>query len=254
MKLILNLGRKLPEPIKMIFSKIYYGYFFNLDNDMVKSLAEYSNITDKETRWLLKSAEKIEAAMWRVQNPKTKKEVERFYKESPFYIFGLAFWHMKQYQKEFRKEIIRFAQGKVLDFGGGIGDMCIELKKNGFDCQYADISGRIFDFAAWLFQKRNYRVKMIDLSRQKILEKYDTIYCIDVIEHVLNPKEILNNISLHLKKNGRLIITNLNISASKEYHPMHFPTNFITTEYLNSLGLYKGEKPWLWIKSEIDTK
>lgn len=251
MKIIYIIGRKLPKPIRFACSKIYNKLFFTADKEMVKILAEYCNMTEKEIRWILKFSYRINGDLWHALSPKTAKEVEQYYSTNPLYIFGLAFWHMKFYQIEFRNEIVGFAKGEVLDFGGGIGDLVCELKKRGFECDYADISGRIYAFAKWMFKKKNYKVNMIDLATEKISKQYDTIYCIDVIEHVVNPKETLADMVNHLKNNGRLIITNLDAPESKE-HPMHFPINFGAEQYLKSLGMAKDIKPWLWIKSEND--
>jgi 2-polyprenyl-3-methyl-5-hydroxy-6-metoxy-1,4-benzoquinol methylase len=254
MKTILKIGKKLPKPIKKPLSWIYnkWNNKWNLkiDKDMVRDLAEYFNLDQKEILWLLQPGERLNADFWHILNPKTEKEIEEFYSINPFYIFELLFWHMKGYQRRFRSEIIKLAEGEILDFGGGIGDLSIELAKKGGNCDYADIYGKTFEFAKWLFQKKGCDIKMIDLSKDKLLKEYDTILCIDVIEHVTNPKIVLKDLANHLKINGRLIITNLNVLEVSEAHPMHFKIDFDAEKYLNLLGLFKTKEPWLWIKSQ----
>jgi len=73
--------------------------------------------------------------------------------------------------------------------------------------------------------------------------------CIDVVEHVLEPKALLRDLTSHIKKGGFLIITNLYVGEILENHPMHFKVEFGAEEYLKSLGFHKGEFPWLWVKS-----
>lgn len=248
MEEILKTKAKSFELTKKPLVWIYQKGTLKMDKDMVQALAEYSNLKQKEVVWLLKRAERLNAALWRILNPKTEKEIEEFYSNSPFYIFELAFWHMKRHQRRFRTKIIKEAEGRVLDFGGGVGDLCIELAKRGLVCDYADLEGRIFDFAHWLFKKRGLNVNMINLSRAGLLKTYDTIFCLDVIEHTPKPKEMLKELTAHLAGKGRLIITNLNASVLKK-HPMHFPIKFDGEKYLNSLGLSKAKEPWLWIKS-----
>ena len=65
------------------------------------------------------------------EDPKTEEEVEKFYEITPYYPFELAYWHMQRYQRKFRKEIVNLSFGEVLDYGAGIGDLCIELAKRG---------------------------------------------------------------------------------------------------------------------------
>ena len=129
-----------------------------------------------------------------------------------------------------------------------MGDLCVNLSRKGLECDYADVSGKTFDFAEWLFHKRNCQIRMINLDKEKISKKYNTIFCIDVIEHIVNPKEILRDLAGCLENNGKLIITNLNVSTSEKY-PMHLEMKFDSEKYLNSLGLLKTNEPWLWVKS-----
>ncbi len=248
MKIILKIGKKLPKFIKKPLSFIYDKWNFKVDKGMVNNLAEYSNLGEKEVIWLLMSAERLNGDLWHILNPKTKEEIEQFYSTCPFYVFELAFWHMKRYQKQFREDVINLAKGNILDFGGGIGDLSIELTKKGFSCDYADVYGVIFEFARWLFRKQGCEIEMINLSKDNLSKKYDTIFCIDMIEHVIEQKQVLENLVTHLNPKGRLIITNLNATVLAR-HPMHFPMKFDGEKYLGSLGLSKSERPWLWTKS-----
>lgn len=246
-----KIGRIFPKPIKNLLAVPYrrLGSIARLDKILIKEIAEYFNLSEKETIWLFKSSERLGADLWHILNPKTKEEIENFYKTTPFYVFELAHWHMLEFQREFRSEIIKLATGEILDFGAGIGDLCLELARRKFNVDYADMPGITFNFAKWLFKKRGYNINMIDLNQEKIAKKYDTIYCIDVIEHVLNPRKILEDFGAHLKKNGRLIITNLKVSEILESHPMHMKIDLDNEKFLNQLGLAKTNEPWLWIKS-----
>lgn len=248
MAIILKIGRKLPKSIKKLLSWAYNKWNFKVDRDMVNNLAEYSNLDQKEVIWLLRSAERLNNNLWHISNPETEEEIKKFYSTCPFYVFELALWHMKRYQKQFRADAIGLARGKILDFGGGIGDLSIEFTKKGFNCDYADLYGVIFEFARWLFKKKGCEIEMINLDKDSLRKKYDTIFCIDVIEHTRKQKQILENLAIHLNKEGKLIITNLNAPVLTR-HPMHFPMKFDGEKYLNSLGLFKSDKPWLWIKS-----
>lgn len=247
MRLISKISKKLPGPIRKLIRWIYYKWTSKIDKETIDNLMEYFNLDKKEVRWLLKSGNRLNNDFWYILNPKTEKEIEEFYKKTPFYVFELVFYHAKKTQRMLRSEIIKLTKGKVLDYGGGIGDLSIDLSKKGFSIDYADIYGNTFEFAKWLFQKKGCNIKMIDLNKEKLLQKYNTIICIDVIEHIVSPKIVLENLVAHLENNGRLIITNLNAPVLKE-HPMHIKMKFNSEEYLNSLGLFKAKEPWLWIK------
>lgn len=215
---------------------------------MIKDLREYFNLDRKEVIWLMKSGTRLNAVYWHILNPKTNKEIQNFYQTNPFSVFSLAFWHSKTSQRLFRSKVISLAQGEILDYGAGIGDLCLKLAKKGFNIDYADVCGKTFEFAKWLFQKKGCDIKMIDLTKNKLSKKYDTIICIDVIEHLINPRIVLKDFAAHLRNKGKLIITNLNSPVLKE-HPMHIEMKFKAEEYLNSLGIVKLKEPWLWQKS-----
>ncbi len=233
-----------------------------LDRTAVVSLAEYYHLPQKEVVWLLKNGGRINNDFWMMLNPKTVDEKKHFYEITPFYNFELSLWHMTRYQKKFRQAVLEIAKGKVLDFGGGIGDMSLMLAKRGFLVEYADVAGNTYNYAKWQFSKAKLNIPMIDLSSQtgvpaepatiasgqKISRKYDTIICIDVIEHLPNAKEVLKSLADALNSGGSMVATNLTISQeSSKYHPMHENAD-INEEYITSLGLAYSQKPWLLLK------
>jgi SAM-dependent methyltransferase len=261
--LVEDIGKYLPRPIKRLITNLYQrlGRRVITDKEMIENLTEFYNLrftnseyrlSYKEAISLCEVAVRINADLWNILNPKTEEEIKAFYKIAPYYPFELAYWHMKWWQRRFRKEVVKQSFGDVLDYGGGIGDLCIELAKKGLNVTYGDVQGRNWDFANWLFEKGGYKIRMIDLGKNGIPKDmvFDTIICIDTIEHVPNPKDVVVDIVTHLKNNGRLIITALNCSGETESNPMHLKMEFDAEKMLNSFGVSKSkEKDWLWIKS-----
>ena len=141
-----------------------------------------------------------------------------------------------------------------MDFGGGAGFLCFDLAKKGFDVDYADVDGQTLNFARHFFLKNKAAVKIINLSKDKIKSNYDTIICIDVIEHLENQKEVLNLFIKHINSNGVLIITNLDFNKidQEQYdkHPMHIPMGFGAKKYLLNNGFRETKYPWMFIKSK----
>lgn len=244
---VFNIARELPKPIKKPLSWIYERWNLRWDEETINNLKEYFNLDRKKVMRLLKSSGRISADFWFCLRPRRPEEIKRFYAINPLYIFNLIFWHSTKYQRDLRVKIINLAQGKVLDYGAGVGDLCLKIAEKGLKVDYADLGGETFRFAKWLFKKKNYNIRMIDLDKNEISEKYDTILCIDVIEHVVDPKALLGNLAAHLNDNGKLIITALKPDISGEL-PMHFEMKFNPEEYLKSLGMVETKEPFLWIK------
>jgi 2-polyprenyl-3-methyl-5-hydroxy-6-metoxy-1,4-benzoquinol methylase len=145
---------------------------------------------------------------------------------------------MSGYQKLYRKLISDRCFGRVLDYGGGIGDLSLKLAQKGLDVTYAEVEGMNFEFAKWLFAKNKQKIKIINLSQSlELHKKYNVILCIDVIGQVPNPLEVLTNFGSHLDDNGRLIITQLNSPQSKEINPLHLRLNYSADSIFESLNL-----------------
>lgn len=226
------------------------GLGVKLDESLINDLMQYFSLDRKEIIFYLKNSKKLNADLWKISSPKTEQEIKQFYAFTPYYVFALAYWHMKKYQRNFRRNVLNYVYGDILDYGGGIGDLCLDfLKKGHLSVTYADIGGETFNFAEWLFQKHKASIKLVNLTKEKMQGQYDTIVCIDVIEHILNPKDLIITLNGSLKNKGSLIITNLGFKkeATKQ-NPMHFGLKFDVKEYLRSLGLVNKDFPWLWIK------
>lgn len=243
---------RFPKPIRILLKYPWNKWcsMIKWDNEIVKYISDYFKVSEKEIKFLLKYGEKLDTFFWNYL--KLKNSEEFFYKNTPFYIFELAFWHMTKYQRIFRSKIMEMSKGSILDFGGGIGDLSLAFYKKGFSVTYADVDGETFDFAQCLFLKNNVQVNVINLSEKKIENNYDTIICIDVIEHVPNQKEILDLFLTHLNQKGLLIITNIGFNEmdqeQHENHPMHIPFDFDAKKYLLDNGLVETKYPWAFVK------
>ena len=242
----------LPKPIKYVLLVVWRRWCAGIkwNEQMVSDIANYFKISKKDVKFLLSSSGRTGAFFWNYLKISGKEET--FYNITPFYIFELAFWHMTRYQRIFRSKVIELSRGRVLDFGGGMGDLSLELAKRGLSVTYADVSGETFKFAKYLFSKYDLPVVMIDSSKESVGNNYDTIICIDVIEHLENQKETLDMLSDSLNSGGMLIITNLEVhhidQEQYDNHPMHIPIQFDAKKYILDKGFKETKYPWTFVK------
>lgn len=119
---------------------------------------------------------------------------------------------------EYIIEELRLKQGKILDFGCGMGRHCIEFSKRGFDITGVDFSEALIKKAN-IQNKNNITFIHGDCRKFLFKEKFDLILCLyDVIGSFRDEKEnikIINNIYANLKKGGKAVISVMNMELTK---------------------------------------
>lgn len=103
---------------------------------------------------------------------------------------------------------------KLLDIGSGGGLVCKPMYEFGADVTGIDANEHNTKAAMAYARERNLNIKYINNTVENYIlennEKYDVILCLEVIEHVANPKEFVQNISKLLKHDGILIFSTIN--------------------------------------------
>ena len=99
----------------------------------------------------------------------------------------------------------------ILDLGCAEGELSIYLAEKGHSVTAADISKKQLDSVIKKSNDKNLNIDVINVDIQNDIapfhqNKYDYIFMMDVIEHLMNPIKSLENIRLLLKETGKLII------------------------------------------------
>jgi len=99
---------------------------------------------------------------------------------------------------------------RLLDIGCGDGTLG-HFAKN----KYKEVYGiDISEEALRIAEKRGIIVKKVNLNEEKLPfenEYFDAVTCLDVIEHVFEPRDLIKEINRVLKRGGILIISTPNI-------------------------------------------
>ena len=95
--------------------------------------------------------------------------------------------------------------GTVLDAGAGAGELSAELKKMGFTVTSCDLCPEGFSGGA---------CEKVDLNKPLPFSKpFDTIACMEVIEHLENPYHLIREFARLTKKGSLLILSTPNIAS-----------------------------------------
>lgn len=214
-----------------------FGYRQKARLEVMKDLSEYTGLLIEDVITRMKSdTAKACYDEWQQLNPKNHEQIIDFYKTTEGYLFDLA--RYDYFHQNWRERLPGLCKGRILDYGGGIGDMIIRCAHRGFrDLTYYDIEGKTMTFAKWRFAKKGITVQIIKASDEedRLKGKYDSIFCFDVLEHVTEPMKHAERLIKHLSKGGRLFIQ---VAKKSVHQPMHI-SSFDVEQYLSSRGLSK---------------
>jgi len=180
----------------------------------VKEIAEYTSESPEVVRQKHKSGPEGENNFeaFKSQGNLRRDQVEEFYRRCNYYVYELPLWNAERNRPKYLAIIClpylrRNGYQQVLDFGGGSGDLSVELSKHDLKVSYCDIGEHLFNFAKWRFEKRKLLVKMIKGINNLSKETYDCIFSFDAFEHILGLPEVIRELSSHIKPGGSLIFS-----------------------------------------------
>lgn len=97
---------------------------------------------------------------------------------------------------------------RVLDLGCGNGSLSHAIAQQGYEVIGVDNSPQGVAIASQSFPECQFiQADIYDLQHPELLHSFDIVLAVEVIEHLLYPKELIRVAKKCLKPDGRLIIT-----------------------------------------------
>ena len=135
------------------------------------------------------------------------------------------------------KEKIELKDKKVLDVGCGGGLLCESLYDFGAIVTGIDAAGPGIEVAKIHAQKNNKNIKYFEKTAEELnteyIEHYDVVTCLEVLEHVPDPKSLVKTCVQLLKPSGLLFLSTIN------KNPRSWITAIVGAEYIFNI-LPKG--------------
>lgn len=135
-----------------------------------------------------------------------------FYHHTDAFLFETLIWNrnpvknqMRQWMGEFLARDVR-GPARILTFGDGLGIDSLYLAQAGHAVDSFEVSEKCIRFAEALGERLGTTLGFIDHQDRIIPDSYDVVVCLDVLEHVPDPKGMVQQLAGYLKPEGRLIV------------------------------------------------
>ena len=166
---------------------------------------------------------------------------EAFYSSSVqrHHLYELSAWHVdsSDYIGQTLDLVSDRASGAVLDFGGGIGTHSIgaALVPGVSRVDYVDLNPVNRAFVA--HRVEDLQLSQVNVLSEPALDRYDTILCFDVLEHLADPVAQLRRFFSLLQANGSLVCNWYFSRGSRGEYPFHLDDPAIIRSFLLHLQL-----------------
>ncbi len=209
--------------------------------DLKEHLAHYLNLNQQKLEEKLSKGQENMSKL----HPGSFKEsdITAFYENeiSSVHLFDLASWHLgsSQYIADTIRLLKMFANGKVLDFGGGIGTHSLAAAgMNGVEHVYfVDLNPKNREFLIERANKLGVR-ELISVHRDLASTgnvQFDTLICFDVLEHLPNPAEQLSLFHERLSNNSVALLNWYFFKGNQGEYPFHFDDKVMIENFFMTL-------------------
>ena len=213
-----------------------------IDNafDLKSHLIEFLSIEEGDLDGLLENA-KMDLA--NLHPGGSLSEAEDFYKEivGDKHLADLAAWHIssKDYIADTLKLQQRFSRNLVLDFGGGIGTHALAnaMSTKVEHVYFVDINQTNRDFVEYRAKKLGLGNKLTfcrTIDETKI-SRFDTIVCLDVLEHLSDPAFYLDTFHEIMDHNSIGLFNWYFYKGENNEYPFHIDDEQIVEEFFKTL-------------------
>src|SRR5262245_10590158 len=210
-----------------------------LNRGWFRELSDYYRGMTRQEFWVRYTIGRMEAAkLWERKPRMTEADYRAFYAESDYWVLRQMYYHRND-----SFHVVAAAMrgagraGDFCEYGCGVAPVTAWLRLRFPDWRYTlvDLSSPMLDFARWRFRRlANVETREPGLGSDLPLGRdYDVIACLEVLEHVVNPLEVVRHLVQHLKPGGSLFLNFVDEPGGDENLRESAAERTETIEYLN---------------------
>jgi 2-polyprenyl-3-methyl-5-hydroxy-6-metoxy-1,4-benzoquinol methylase len=171
---------------------------------------------------------------------------EWYRQNSELYLFAISGYNLEYKRIRSNLNVLNIAQGACLDYGAGNGEILLELARRGHRVAYYDVDGETMRFARHRAAISGLRLDFFhdkdDLATAAQAHGFDTVFSLDVLEHMPDLKAELDFLSSLLNSAG-LLVFDVPAGATKA-HPMHLNHDLDVVAFLTAKGMSDERTLW----------
>ncbi len=151
-------------------------------------------------------------ADWHLQPYVWHDSLADFYHQTDAFLFETLIWNRNPVKNQMRQWIGEFllrdtpGPARVLTFGDGLGIDSHYLAQAGHAVDSFEVSEKCIRFAETFGKRMGTSITVIEHQGRIVPNSYDVVVCLDVLEHVPDPKGMVQQLAGYLKPGGRLIV------------------------------------------------
>ena len=222
--------------------------------DLINQLATYLAISPEEVRQRLpRSTDELAALHPGAFDPD---QAGRFYEDTvgTGHLLELAAWHLgsADYIADTLRLQQQFARGQVLDFGGGIGSHALAAAglASVEAVWYVDLNPHNRAFVAQRAAQLGFADRLHccrDLDDPQLPQRFDTIVCLDVLEHLADPAAQLEVFAARMNPQATALLNWYFFKGHNGEYPFHFDDPALVDRFFRTLQSRFLEvfHPWL---------
>jgi 2-polyprenyl-3-methyl-5-hydroxy-6-metoxy-1,4-benzoquinol methylase len=181
-----------------------------LNRRWFRELSEYHRGLTRQEFWIRYTIGRMEAAkLWAQKPRRTEADYRAFYAETDYWVLRQMYYHRTSCF-HWIAAAMPGAEGDLCEYGCGVAPVTAWVRPRRPRWRYTlvDLPSPMLDFARWRFRgAANVETREPGPgSDLPLVRSYGVITCLEVLEHVINPLEVVRHLAAHLEPGGSLFV------------------------------------------------
>ena len=135
-----------------------------------------------------------------------------FYQQTDAFLYETLVWNRTLMKNQMRVFMASFLAAycpgpqRIITFGDGLSIDSLFLAEAGHSVDYYEVSQRCIRFAQSLGDRVGRQLSIVTSADDIATESYDLAVCLDVLEHLPEPPQVVAQLASYLRPGGRLIV------------------------------------------------